>query len=76
VCGSQVPAVGSVLEDGLDLEADRDLVTDHDAAVHRDGDVDTEVAAVDLRGRGEASPLPAERVRTGRVQRMQTPLDP
>src|SRR5712691_12445189 len=56
--------VGSLLEDGLDLEADRHLVADRDAtAIHRDADVDAEVAPADLRGRGEAGPLPAPRVR-------------
>ena len=44
------------------------FVAGHDAtAVHRDGDVDAEVAPVDLRGRLEAGPLPAERVRAGPV---------
>src|ERR671923_170989 len=52
--------VGSRLEDGLDLEADRDLVADPDAAVQRDGEVDAEVAPVDLRGRGEADPRPPQ----------------
>jgi hypothetical protein len=46
---------GSLLEDGLDPKADRHLVADRDATtVHRDADVDAEVAAADLRGRGEA----------------------
>jgi hypothetical protein len=49
--------VGSLLEDGIDLEADRHLGADRDAAaVHRDADVDAEFAPVDLRGRGEAEP--------------------
>ena len=39
-CGSQVRA-GSLLQDGLDLEADRHLVAHHDAAaVHRDDAAD------------------------------------
>src|SRR5436305_11580723 len=51
----------SLLEDGLDLEADLYLVADHGAA---DGSsADAEVAAVDLRGRGEADPLAAVGVR-------------
>jgi hypothetical protein len=58
--GPQPARVGSLLEDGLDLEADRHHVADRDAtAVHRDADVDAEVASADLRGRGKASPLPA-----------------
>src|SRR5215831_3469331 len=56
--------VGSLLEDGLDLEADRHRVADRDAtAAHRDDVADAEVAPVDLRGRGEPGPLPAPRVR-------------
>lgn len=49
--------VGSLLEDDIDLEADRYLGADRDAAaVHRDADVDAEFAPADLRGRGEAEP--------------------
>jgi len=53
------------LEDGLDREADRHLVADDSAAVGPS--IDAEVAAVDIRGRGEAGPVAAVRVRADPV---------
>ena len=56
--------VGSLLQDGLDLEADRHIVANRDStSVHRDGEAAAEVAPTDLRGGGEAGPQPAEVVR-------------
>src|SRR5205085_4136481 len=53
----------------LDLDGELDLVADHDAAgLHRHGDVDAEVAAVDLGGGGEAGPGVAPGVAAGAVE--------
>jgi hypothetical protein len=45
----------------MDLEADRDLVADHQAATRPS--IDAELAAIDLRGRGETGPPTTVRAR-------------
>jgi hypothetical protein len=56
--------VGSLLEDSIHLESDRDLVAERDAtAVHWGADVDAEVAPADLRGHGKPGLLPDPQVR-------------
>src|SRR5438105_4530714 len=51
---------GSGVEDGFDLEVQRDLVADDDAAGFEDCvEVDAEIAALDLAGGGEPCTGPA-----------------
>src|SRR5260370_612082 len=60
---------GSGGQDGLDLQVEGDLVSDHHAAVLHGGvEVDVEVAPVELASTGEPGPGAAERVGAEAVQ--------